>query len=41
LLVGGRPVVDRDVLVSVDEDVLAARSAAASRALLSRAGVTS
>src|SRR6478736_4893054 len=40
LLVGGRPVVDRDVLVSVDEDVLAARSAAASRALLTRAGVT-
>ena len=40
LLVGGRPVVDRDVLVNVDEDVLAARSAAASRALLTRAGVT-
>jgi cytosine/adenosine deaminase-related metal-dependent hydrolase len=40
LLVGGRPVVDRDVLVNVDEDVLAARSAAASSALLTRTGVT-
>ena len=40
LLVGGRPVVDRGVLVNVDEDALAHRSAAASRALLTRAGVT-
>jgi cytosine/adenosine deaminase-related metal-dependent hydrolase len=40
LLVGGRPVVEHDALVTVDEDALAARSAAASRALLSKAGVT-
>ena len=40
LLVGGRPVVDRGVLVNVDEDALAARSAAASAALLTRAGVS-
>ena len=37
---GGRPVVEHDALVTVDEDALAARSAAASRALLSKAGVT-
>jgi hypothetical protein len=40
LLVQGRPVVERDALVAVDEEALAARSAAASRALLSKAGVT-
>ena len=40
LLVGGRPVVDRGVLVNVDEGALAARSAAASAALLTRAGVS-
>jgi cytosine/adenosine deaminase-related metal-dependent hydrolase len=39
LLVGGRPVVEQDGLVTVDEDVVAARSATASRALLDRAGV--
>jgi cytosine/adenosine deaminase-related metal-dependent hydrolase len=39
LLVGGRPVVEQDALVTVDEDVVAARSATASRALLDRAGV--
>ena len=40
LLVQGRPVVERDALVAVDEEALAARSAAASRVLLSKAGVT-
>jgi cytosine/adenosine deaminase-related metal-dependent hydrolase len=39
LLVAGRPVVERDHLVSVDEHSLAARSLDASRALLARAGV--
>jgi 8-oxoguanine deaminase len=39
LLVGGRPVVEKGTLVRVDADALAARSAAASTALLQRAGV--
>jgi cytosine/adenosine deaminase-related metal-dependent hydrolase len=37
LLVAGRPVVERDRLVRVDEDDLAARSARSGRALLARA----
>jgi len=37
LLVAGRPVVEADHLVHVDEDVLAARSAAAGRTLWARA----
>jgi 8-oxoguanine deaminase len=41
LLVAGRPVVERDRLVTVDEETLAVRSLAASRALLTRAGATS
>ena len=41
LLVAGRPVVERNRLVTVDEEALAARSLAASRALLARAGATS
>jgi cytosine/adenosine deaminase-related metal-dependent hydrolase len=40
LLVAGRPVVDHGTLVNVDEDALAARSAAASTAVLQRAGVS-
>lgn len=39
LLVAGQPVVERDRLVRVDEEELAARAASASRALLDRAGV--
>ncbi|TWP34536.1 8-oxoguanine deaminase [Leekyejoonella antrihumi] len=40
LLVAGRTVVERDRLVTVDEDTVTARSAAASRTLLARAGVS-
>ncbi len=39
LLVGGRPVVERDRLVTVDEDGLARDAATASRTLLARAGL--
>jgi cytosine/adenosine deaminase-related metal-dependent hydrolase len=41
LLVNGRPVVERDRVVTVDETDLAAEVAAASTTLLTRAGVTS
>ncbi len=41
LMVAGRPVVRHDRLVQVDVDALTARSLAAGRALLTRAGVTS
>ncbi|HEU4348002.1 MAG TPA: 8-oxoguanine deaminase [Actinoplanes sp.] len=41
LLVNGRPVVEKDRAVTVDETVLAAEVAAASKTLLTRAGVTS
>ena len=40
LLVAGRTVVERDRLVTVDEETVAAQSAAASRTLLSRAGIS-
>jgi cytosine/adenosine deaminase-related metal-dependent hydrolase len=41
LLVNGRPVVEKDRVVTVDETDLAAEVAAASKTLLARAGVTS
>jgi len=41
LLVNGRPVVEKDRVVTVDETDLAAEVAAASKTLLTRAGVTS
>ena len=41
LLVNGRPVVEKDRVVTVDETTLAAEVAAASKTLLTRAGVTS
>jgi cytosine/adenosine deaminase-related metal-dependent hydrolase len=41
LLVSGRPVVERDRVVTVDETDLAAEVATASKTLLTRAGVTS
>ena len=40
LLVGGRPVVEKDRVVTVDETDLAAEVAAASKTLLTRAGVS-